>query len=94
MAATMVNADEWLAEITAQARSTQSKVFSVSVPVNHPEAALNAHEQLLSEAIEGIERQGWKLEKMSTYGASGSLYDSHPRFWALLVFRTAYQAPV
>jgi hypothetical protein len=72
MAATMVNADEWLAEITAQARSAQLQVFSVSVPVSHPETPLNAYEQLLSEAIEGIERQGWKLESMSTYGASGS----------------------
>jgi hypothetical protein len=70
--AAMVNADEWLAEITAQACSTQSKVFSVSVPVNHPESALDAHEQLLPEAIEGIERQGWKLDGVSTYGASGS----------------------
>jgi hypothetical protein len=94
MAATMVNVDEWLAEITAQARSTQLQVFSVSVPVSHPETPLNAHERLLSEAIESIERQGWKLESMSTYGNSGSPYDSHPRFWALLVFRTAYQAPV
>ncbi|CAM5557311.1 hypothetical protein [Streptomyces purpurascens] len=90
MAVTVVNVDEWLDEITAQARSSQSRVFSVSVPVNHPEIASHAYEQLLSEAIAGVERQGWKLESMSTYGTAGGVYDSHPRFWALLVFRTLH----
>lgn len=66
MASTVVGHAEWLAEITDQARNKQSKVFSVSVPVNHPEIASDAHEQLLSEAIEGIELQGWKLESKRT----------------------------
>ncbi|MEY9997307.1 hypothetical protein ABIE67_009426 [Streptomyces sp. V4I8] len=85
---TATTADAWLDEITAQARSTQAKVFSVSVPVSHPETASEAHEQLLSAAIECIEQEGWTLETMSTYGSS-SAYDG-ARFWALLVFRTAY----
>jgi hypothetical protein len=62
--------------------------------VNHPEIAVHAHEQLLAEAIEGIEGQGWKLDSMSTYGSAASVYDSHPRFWALLVFRTVLQGRV
>jgi hypothetical protein len=91
MGATIVNGDEWLAEITAQARRTNLRVLSVSVPVSHPETPVHAYEQLLSEAIDAVEHEGWKLESMSTYGNPGSPYDSHPRFWSLLIFRTAYR---
>ncbi|WP_406190371.1 hypothetical protein OG331_51695 [Streptomyces sp. NBC_01017] len=86
------SASEWLDTITAQARSAQAKVFSVSVPVSHPATSDQAHEHLLSAAIEGIEREGWTLDSMSTYGAS-SAYEG-TAFWALLVFRTAYRGRV
>jgi hypothetical protein len=89
---TATTASTWLDEIIAQARSAQAKVFSVSVPVSHPETASQAHEQLLSAAIEGIEQAGWTLHTMSTYGSS-SHYDG-TRFFALLVFRTAYHGRV
>ncbi|MFE9651375.1 hypothetical protein ACFYO0_46360 [Streptomyces sp. NPDC006365] len=96
MTADMVSADEWLGEITAQARKSQSRVFSVSVPVNHPVTPHEVPEHLLAAAIEGVEGQGWQLDSVSTYGASlptylSPPYDLVPRFWALLIFRTTYQ---
>lgn len=88
--------DEWLSEITAQARKSQSRVFSVSVPVNHPRIPQETPEDLPARAIEGVESQGWQLDSVSTYG--GSLptsdyphYDYESRFWALLIFRTTYR---
>jgi len=92
----MGSVDEWLGEITAQARKSQSRVFSVSVPVNAPGTPQEAPEHLVAAAIEGIEGQGWQLDSMSTYGASINTfldppYEPAPHFWALLTFRTTYR---
>jgi|tagenome__1003787_1003787.scaffolds.fasta_scaffold19037761_1 hypothetical protein len=99
MAADVVSADEWLGEITAQAHISQSRVFSVSVPVNHPYTPQEVPEHLLSAAIDGVEGQGWQLDSVSTYGAAiptfvDPPYEPVPRFWALLIFRTTYRGPV
>ncbi|MCX5054611.1 MULTISPECIES: hypothetical protein [unclassified Streptomyces] len=97
MTADVFGVDAWLGEITAQARKSQSRVFSVSVPVNHPEAPQEVPEHLLAAAIEGVEGQGWQLDSVSTYGAAFPRYidplpyEAGPRFWALLIFRTTYR---
>ncbi|MCX5055111.1 hypothetical protein [Streptomyces sp. NBC_00474] len=96
MTADVFGVDAWLSEITAQARKSQSRVFSVSVPVNHPDAPQEVPEHLLAAAIEGVEGQGWQLDSVSTYGAAlptfvDPPYQPVPRFWALLVFRTTYR---
>jgi hypothetical protein len=93
MTADGASADDWLKEITAQARTSSAKVFSVSVPLNHPHSPHEAPEQLVAAAIEGVEVHGWQLDNVSTYGATLALppYEPEPRFWALLVFRTTYR---
>ena len=96
MTTEVARADDWLKEITAQARTSPAKVFSVSVPLNHPYSPHEAPEQLRAAAVEGVEVHGWRLDSVSTYG--GALPTSHyphfdpePHFWALLVFRTTYR---
>ncbi|MFG2472318.1 hypothetical protein ACGFXB_43765 [Streptomyces canus] len=96
MTTEVASADDWLKEITAQARTSSAKVFSVSVPLNHPYAPHEAPEHLLAAAVEGVEVHGWRLDSVSTYGAAlptftSPPYEPAPRFWALLVFRTTYR---
>ncbi|MFF7566629.1 hypothetical protein ACFZB4_42570 [Streptomyces pseudovenezuelae] len=93
MTTEMTSAAAWLKEITAQARTSPAKVFSVSVPLNHPYSPDQAPEDLVAAAIEGVEVHGWRLENVSTYGATFSMppWDPDARFWALLVFRTTYR---
>lgn len=80
---------DWVDAITAQARSA-ARVFSASVPISSPTAAPEGHEELLSQVVESVERQGWRLDNVSTYGSAGGPYDP-PAYWALLIFRTAYE---
>ncbi|MEU9396908.1 hypothetical protein AB0D86_43825 [Streptomyces sp. NPDC048324] len=84
---------DWVETITAQARSATTRVFSASVPVGRPATALEAHEELLARVVESVEREGWRLDTVSTYGSGGSAYEL-PGYWALLVFRTAYEGRV
>ncbi|MFJ6393919.1 hypothetical protein ACIQJT_40810 [Streptomyces sp. NPDC091972] len=93
MTTEVAGTDAWLKEIGAQARTSTARVFSVSVPLNHPDSPDQAPEHLVAATIEGVEVHGWQLESMSTYGAAFTLppYEPDPRFWALLVFRTTYR---
>lgn len=99
MTTDVASGDDWLSEITAQARKAQSRVFSVSVPLNSPYTPQESPERLLTAAIESVETQNWQLDSVSTYGASLNTftvppYEPAPRFWALLVFRTTYRGQV
>ena len=84
---------DWVDTITTRARGTTGSVFSASVPVGAPVAALEASEELLAQVIESVEAQGWRLDSVTTYGSAGSAYEL-PGYWALLVFRTAYQGRI
>ncbi|MFG2452762.1 hypothetical protein ACGFSG_25595 [Streptomyces sp. NPDC048512] len=91
--------DEWLYEITAEARKSGARVFSVSVPLNHATTPGLVSEPLLAAAIEGVEAQGWQLESVTSYGGALPTYTTPPhentaQFWALLVFRTTYKGIV
>lgn len=95
----VASADEWLYEITAEARKSGARVFSVSVPLNHAVTPGMVAEPLLSAAIEGVEAQGWQLESVTSYGGALPTYSTPPyentaKFWALLVFRTTYKGIV
>ncbi|MGW6491917.1 hypothetical protein OG458_42590 (plasmid) [Streptomyces sp. NBC_01281] len=95
----VASADEWLYEITAEARKSGARVFSVSVPLNHAVTPGMVAEPLLSAAIEGVEGQGWQLESVTSYGGALPTYTTPPygntaQFWALLVFRTTYKGIV
>ncbi|WP_449352725.1 hypothetical protein [Streptomyces shaanxiensis] len=93
MTVNVAGTDSWLKEIGAQARTSTARMFSVSVPLNHPYSPDLAVEHLVAAAIESVEVHGWQLESMSTYGAAFSMppWEPDPRFWALLVFRTTYR---
>jgi hypothetical protein len=93
MTAEIAGADAWLKEITAQARTSASKMFSVSVPLSHPYSPDQAVEHLVASVIEGVEVHGWQLDSVSTYGAAFSMppWDPDARFWTLLIFRTTYR---
>ncbi|MFF1401240.1 hypothetical protein ACFVZD_47065 [Streptomyces sp. NPDC058287] len=60
------------------------------MPISSPTTAGEAPEELLAQVIEHVEHQGWRLDSVSTYGSAGSHYEL-PGYWALLVFRTAYE---
>ncbi|MFG2352024.1 hypothetical protein [Streptomyces phaeochromogenes] len=89
----MGSTDDWLSEITAQARKAQSQVFSVSVPLASPLAPQDAPEYVVTAVIEGVEAQNWQLDSVSTYGSTYQAPQVGPvsEHWALLVFRTTYR---
>ncbi|MFB7999975.1 hypothetical protein ACFC4G_45290 [Streptomyces sp. NPDC056002] len=83
---------DWVSTVTAEARATKGRVFSVSVPIGDPASAF-ASEPLLAQVIDQVEGQGWRLESVSTYGSPESSYAA-AQFCALLVFRSTYKGLV
>ncbi|WP_314416121.1 hypothetical protein [Streptomyces sp. DSM 40484] len=90
------SADDWIREITAQARKTPYRMFSVSVPLNSPLTPDLAAEHLVAATIEHVEAQNWQLDSVSAYGSSHTVphHGLAADHWALLVFRTTYRGQV
>ncbi|MFJ4717473.1 hypothetical protein [Streptomyces sp. NPDC088785] len=79
---------DWVGTVSADARAAQGRrIFSASVPISDPGAAW-VSEPLLSQVIEEVENQGWRLESVSPYGSPDTAY-MMGAFRALLVFRRA-----
>ncbi|MBQ0855676.1 hypothetical protein J8N05_46825 (plasmid) [Streptomyces sp. BH-SS-21] len=96
MTANVASGDDWISEITAQARRTQYRVFSTSVPLNNPPVPGRAAEHLFAAAIEHVKAQSWQLDSVNTYGSTYRAPQIGPvsEHWALLVFRTTHRAQI
>ncbi|MGW0573031.1 hypothetical protein [Streptomyces tauricus] len=92
----VTSGDDWISEITAQARKTPYRTFSVSVPLNSPFVPGHAAEHLVAAAIDHVEAQNWRLDSVSTYGSTyqAPQVGAVSEHWALLVFRTTYRGQV